>query len=95
MGRERKHGGGGGGEGGEGRGGEGRFPSPLTFYFALVPISADQTAKNATETLATPANNTWTTYNSVIVLLTVLTHCLLYDTCIRSLQCNTLMIYYH
>ena len=28
-------------------------PPPLPFYFALVPISADQTAKNATETLAT------------------------------------------
>ena len=30
-------------------------PPPLPFYFALVPISSDQTAKNATETLASQA----------------------------------------
>ena len=52
MGRERKQGG-----GGDRRGGL-LSPPPLPFYFALVPISADQTVKNATETLATQASYT-------------------------------------
>ena len=46
----------------------------LPFYFALVPISADQTAKNATEMLATQAISYPTSdMNGIIVLLKTIT----------------------